>query len=250
MQVELLVALIAGAVALASAAGTIWSSVRNAEHANANAKAIEQLKAENERMTASAQRQREISRFREPLARAAYDLQSRLYNILRQGLIHMYLTKGNDREKSYVANNTIFLMAQYLCWTELVRREIQFIDLGENEKTRELLRLQDDIYSLWGTDLQTPILRIFAGEQRAIGEALIQIGDRGAECMGYGAFLKAFSYDANPLIDALREDVKLLDSSLGQATERLTNLQHALIDLLNILDPEYIRFPESRRSKA
>jgi hypothetical protein len=68
--------------------------------------------------------------------------------------------------------------------------------------------------------------------------------------MGYGAFLKAFSYDANPLIDALREDVKLLDSSLGQATERLTNLQHALIDLLNILDPEYIRFPESRRSKA
>jgi hypothetical protein len=243
VNTELTVALIAGAVALASAAGTVWSSIRNAERSNANAKAIEQLKI-------AAERQKEISAFSEPLARSAYDLQSRFYNILRQNLVGVYLVNGNDREKSYVVNSTVFLVGEYLCWTELVRREIQFIDLGESNKTRELLRLQDTIYSLWGTDKQPPLFRIFAGEQRAIGEALIQTGARGPESMGYGAFLKTFTTGANPLIDALRADVMSLQNHLSQATERLTNLQRALIDLLGMLDPDYLRFPEDRRSKV
>lgn len=95
MKVELAVALIAGGVALASAAGTIWSSVWNAKHSDANAraieelkganeKAIEQLKIDNERLKAAAERQKEMLNFSEPLARSAYDLQSRLYNILKQ----------------------------------------------------------------------------------------------------------------------------------------------------------------------
>jgi len=111
------------------------------------------------------------------------------------------------------------------------------------------LRLQDTIYSLWGADQQPPLLRIFAGEQRALGEALIQTGVRGPECMGYGAFLKTFNNGINPLVDAIREDVSSLGIGLNQATERLTNLQHALIDLLKMLDPDYLRFPEDRRSK-
>jgi hypothetical protein len=250
MKVELVVALIAGSVALLSAGGTILSSIWNARASNANAKAIEQLKIDNDRLKAAAQRQREISNFSEPLARAAYDLQSRLYNILKQGLIDVYLVNGNDRERSYVINNTAFLAGQYLCWTELVRREIQFIDLGESNKTRELLRLQDTISSLWGTDAQPPVFRIFAGEQRAIGEALIQTGARGPECMGYGAFLKTFSKGIDPLIDGLRTDVISLDKRLDQATRRLVNLQHALIDMLGMLDPDYVRFPVDRRTKV
>ena len=68
--------------------------------------------------------------------------------------------------------------------------------------------------------------------------------------MGYGAFLKAFDKGANPLINSIRADVNSLDKGLAQATERLKKLQHALIDLLKMLDPEYLRFPEKRRSKA
>lgn len=250
MKVELVVAVIAGAVALVSAAGTILSSIWNARNSNKNAKDIEQLKIDNERFKAAAERQREISNFSEPLARAAYDLQSRLYNILKQNLIDVYLVNGNDREQSYVINNTAFLAGQYLCWTELARREIQFIDLGESDKTRELLRLQDTISSLWRTDRYPPVFRIFAGEQRAIGEALIQTGARGPECMGYGAFLKTFSKGIDPLIDGLRTDVFSLSKQLDLATKRLTDLQHALIDLLRLLDPDYVRFPQDRRTKV
>ena len=162
----------------------------------------------------------------------------------------IYLNRGTSREKSYVINNTTFLVGQYLSWTELVRREIQFIDLGESKKTRALLRLQDTIYSLWGTAAQPPLFRIFAGEPRAIGEALIQTAGRGLECKGYGAFLKALSEGMDSLIDALRKDAMSLGNGLGQATERLTNLQHALIELLKMLDPEYLRFPRERRAKV
>jgi len=59
------------------------------------------------------------------------------------------------------------------------------------------------------------------------------------------------SYFHNRSIDALRGDVMSLeDNGLSQASERLTNLQRALIDLLKMLDPEYLRFPEDRRSKS
>ena len=142
MDTKLWAAVIAAGVALLSAAGTIWSSLR----ASANTTAIEKLKLENQRMQEAATRQKEISRFSEPLARSAYDLQSRIYNILKQNLVRVYLTRGNQREKVYVENNTAFLICQYFCWSELVRREIQYIDLGVNEKTRQLQRLQDTIY--------------------------------------------------------------------------------------------------------
>lgn len=250
MKAELTVAIIAGAIALISAGGTVWSSVRNAEHSDANAQAIEQLKISNDRLNAADQKRKATSNFSEPLARSAYDLQSRLYNIIRQGFADAYINHGDAREKAYVINNTVFLIGQYLCWTELVRKEIQFIDLGESNKTRDLLRLQDNIYNIWGTDQQHPLFRIFAGEQRALGEGLIQIGVRGPECMGYGAFLKTFKNGVNPLVDAVGRDVSALGNGVGQATERLTNIQHALIDLLKMLDPDYLRFPEDRRSKV
>jgi hypothetical protein len=149
-----------------------------------------------------------------------------------------------------VVENTAFLVAQYLCWTELVRRELQFIDLGEDSKTRKLLRLQDTIYGLWATDQYPTIFRIFAGEQRAIGEILAMSGATGPECMGYGAFLKAFDPGASRLIDPPRNDVLSLGNGLGQAKERLASVQHALIDLLEMLDPDCLRFPEGRRTKA
>lgn len=232
MKIELIVALVSGAVALATAAGTIVSNTRNT-------KAIELLK-----------REREVFNFREPLARSAYDLQSRLYNILKQELVPIYLVRGNQRERDYVVNNTAFLVAQYFCWTEMVRREIQFIDLGEDDKTRKLLSLQDNISVRWGTDGHSRLFRIFAGEQRAIGEALIRTGARGPECMGYGVFLTTFNEGASLLIDALRTDIVSLGNNMNQAAERLTRLQNGLIDLLKILDPDDLRFPKERKSKV
>lgn len=250
MEAGVIAALVAGGVAIGTSIGTIWSSVRNAERTAENARSIEHLKIENDRQKSVTEQKRNVLKFSEPLARSAYDLQSRIFNILNLHFIETYLVKGNKREQLYVVNNTAFLIAQYACWTELIREEIQFIDLGEDSKTRKLVHLQDDIISIWGSDSPSASFRMFAGELRAIGEALRGGNDKNPVCMGYGAFLTVFDPGRNPLIDVIKSDILGLEISTEGATERLRKLQHALIDLLESLDPQHARFPSYRRSKA
>jgi hypothetical protein len=205
-----------------------------------------------------AETQRTARKYSEPLGRAAYDLQSRIFNLVakpdgehpqRGRLLNFYLLTGDERTRTYAARNTLFLIAQYFAWTELVRRDIQFIDLGADQQTRQLTWLQDSIYSLWQTDEYEPLLRIFAGEQRAIGERLIREGPRGPECMGYASFLDFYKANPDPLLCALEAEILSLGTFVEQARPRLIAMQHALIDLLEFIDPQFVRFPQRTRTK-
>lgn len=243
MRTELVVALISAAVALASAEFTFWGQARTTR-----------LEAELESLRLAEQRrfeaERTVARYREPLARAAYDLQSRLYYILQQNLLAVYYDKGDERERSYVVDNTAFLVAQYFAWTEIVRRDIQYIDLGQDEQTRRLARLQDEIYSVFQTDGFGRLFRVFAGEQRAIGERMVREGPRDLECLGYAAYLDQVAKGSDRLIKALRGEVRAVSAHLPAARPRLVALQLALGDLLAFLDPYFIRFPKEHRTKA
>jgi phosphoglycerate-specific signal transduction histidine kinase len=243
MEIDLVVALISGLIALLAAALAIWGQMK-AAHVSAQ---LESLRLTEQRRF---EKENTIARYREPLAQAAYDLQSRIYNIVQRNFLERYLTNGNDRERSYAINNTVFVLAQYFAWTEIVRSDIQFIDLGESAQTRELRRLQDNVYAILQNDTGSPLLRVFAGEQRAVGERLVTHARERADCMGYGAFLDQLSTGKDPLVDALRDDVVQTAKNVGLATPRLVALQHALIDLLDYLDPDYVRFAEDRRSKV
>ena len=177
-------------------------------------------------------------------------MQSRIYNIIKSDFLNAYLKNGDRRPRLYAIRNTLFVIAQYFAWTELVRREIQFIDLGADEQTRKLTELQDSIYSIWQTNAYgDPLFRIFAGEQRAIGERLIREGPRGPECMGYASFLDFCKQHPDPLLCAVETDVAALGAHLRQALPRLIALQHALVDLLVFLDPSSVRFPQKNRTK-
>lgn len=243
MKTELIVALTSGAVALLvggiSLSGTLQVSQRTTE--------LEKFKIEQQQRYES---QKEEARYKEPLLRAAYDLQSRLYNILKQNLIAVYLTGGVEREREYVVDNTAFVIAQYFSWTEITRDKIQFIDLGQDKQTSRLSQQLDELNHLWLTDEFPKSLRVFAGEQRAIGEVMEDIGLKDARCVGYGTFLTKILPTKDKLIDALRADIRALPNTLEQARPRLVALQHALIDLLDILDPQFIRFPKEHRAKV
>ena len=78
METALIVAFVAGGIAAASALGNIWSSLRNTERNNQNARRIEALRLEHENRKNADAKRREVSKYSEPLARAAYDLQSRM----------------------------------------------------------------------------------------------------------------------------------------------------------------------------
>lgn len=192
---------------------------------------------------------RHANAYSEPLAHAAYDLQSRLFNILRKDFSG-FLAGDDDRSRAYALENTAFLIAQFFCWSELTRQRVRFIELATPEATAELRALQDRLHSEWGSDTMHPPLRIFAGEQRALGEALIVGDGEAARCMGYAAFLSAFPLGRNALVDALRKDITALPTTLRTAEARLTKVQHSLIDMLDLLDPTKRRFPPSSRSKV
>ena len=194
-------------------------------------------------------REEVVNRFREPLARAAYDLQSRLWNVLNGGFLG-YLVAGSPREQAYALENTAFLVAQYFAWTEIVRREIQIIDLEEESETADLAHQQDRISALWGTDdaAYGDVFRIWAGEQRAIGELLVEESENGPRCMGYGRFVELLHGDHSPFLDLLTEEIRVLPRR--PHPRRLVELQHALIDQLEVLDRQFVRFPRTTRTKA
>jgi hypothetical protein len=236
MDAALVAALIAGFVAIVSAGVSIWGSFR-----------VERIKAQNDTLKEINKYQKELSKYKEPLARAAFELQNRIHNITHGAFIETFLVNGNARERAYAINNTAYVIAQYFCWTEKLRADVVFIDMESHERTRELSKLLDNINRYWAADIYGRLLRIFAGEQRAIGEALFSTEATGLECIGYGAFLKKFSVTTDPLIDAIREDVESLGKGIGPAAERLKLVYESLNDLLDMLDPKRSRFPLRRR---
>jgi hypothetical protein len=79
-----------------------------------------------------------MARYRDPLLRAAFDLQSRLYNILEQDFLRAYYRHRDAHVREYACENTLYVLAEYLGWVEIVRREVSFLDLGDEHRSREL----------------------------------------------------------------------------------------------------------------
>ena len=79
-------------------------------------------------------------RYREPLLHAAFNLQTRLYNIASPThvFLHRFLTNGTPAEAEYARLNTVYLLGQYLCWSEILRREGQFIDPVDQQRERDV----------------------------------------------------------------------------------------------------------------
>lgn len=251
MDKALILGVVPSVVAIAAAAIAVWGQLR-----------VKRVEAQLAVQKADADRRAETEhtarQFREPLGRAAYELQARIFTIVHHRFrdtflqsrdINVYTLSDDDRTRSYAIHHTLFVMAQYFAWTEIIRREIQFIDLGKDGETRQLARLQHSIYAAFQTDRYPPLLRVFGGEQHAIGERMIREGPRGPQCIGYASFLDYLKADPDPLVRALEKDVQSLGTQLAPALPRLVELQHCLIDLVVFLDPQAIRFPEKNRSK-
>lgn len=208
------------------------------------------LDREREKETKQEQAEAILARYRDPLAHAAFDLQSKLYNILKQNLLQVYLINGNESEREYTIKNTVYVVGQYLCWREVIRREVQYLDLGELEETRKLTALLEHIAVLFLTDGFGHIFRVFRGEQRAIGEMMIVQENSGLCCMGYAEFVNKKEESFRRWFCQLESDVEALSNTLPDMAARLIYLQHALIELLDYLDPKYVRFQEDYRRKV
>ncbi|MCX4869561.1 hypothetical protein OIC43_42685 [Streptomyces sp. NBC_00825] len=242
MNTELVVASVSGAVALLS----VLLSSRFSWKQALLAAQLERQKAEQLKL---AEHQDLMSQRRDPLLWAAYDLQSRLFNIVDRQFLNIYYSPGHDPDRDYALRSTLHVMADYLGQVELLRRKVQFLDLGNRENSRTVVRHLTAISNVLNTDgYDNPHFRVFRSNQRALGELVIC--DSNDRCLGYAEFCRRLDTDADfagwfePLSDGIRE----LASST-RPHPRLVRLQVALMDLIDFLDPDADRFPDHRRSR-
>lgn len=205
-----------------------------------------------------------MSRYRDALLWTAFDLQSRIFNILRgyqvdlrgrRGFTSSFLLAGTEAQALYVKRSTAFLFAEYLGWAEIFRRDLQFLDLGSNRANRQIMftlnRVSRTLGGAHTSDVEC--FRIFRTDQRAIGEIMIDPDSEPGErrCIGYATFCAqltaqgAFSEWTQELLD----HVELAAREPDKARHRLVRIQHQLIDLIDLLDAEGRRFPSAERSR-
>lgn len=197
-------------------------------------------------------------RFREPLLQAAFNLQTRLYNIARMDFLPRFEDSPRPGDREYAVDNTLYLVGQYFGWVEVVRRESQFLDPRSRENERAVADRIERVRGAFASsepELSTE-LRIFRGQQRALGEVMLepiaapQAGCPRWDCMGYACFTQRVM--GEPLarwFQPLRSDLARMRDDPGAGMERLVMIQHELLALIQLLDPEAHRTSDRLRER-
>ncbi|WP_432198238.1 hypothetical protein [Streptomyces sp. bgisy027] len=247
---EIWVSLISAAVALTSIAISSLNAARTARLQH-------HLEMQRYDRTKEDQGEELVTRYREPLLYAAYELQARLFNIGALDFFIRHRESGDAEEWRYARDSTLFRIGQYFAWVEILRQGIQYLDLGDGDRTRELTtRLNTVSHAFATTELhpRTSILRLFRDEQRAIGEclAITTVGDLpGQRCLGYAQFVERLENDAvfSRWFARLGREIDSLSHTEPQILARLVHLQHELVAVVEFLDPQSERYPASHRQR-
>jgi hypothetical protein len=199
--------------------------------------------------------ERILRQYRDPLLDAAHTLQGRLHNIMGEHYLDRYLHAGDPAEEQYARDYSVYAVAEYLCWVEILRRELRFLDVGNVERNRQLLLQLTQIQFAFQRQDIPALFRVFRGRQRAIAEVMMTPtgapeGPRN-ECIGYAEFCRRL--DQSPefaqWFKALQADVYAIVPAPPQERIRLVRLQNELIDLIDFLDPDAIRLPREQRHR-
>jgi hypothetical protein len=222
--------------------------------ANMRAKQLDhELERQRRQENAAEIAQRILHRYRDPLLDAAQTLQSRTFNIVANGYLATYLNCDDSDERAYARRYTVFAVAEYMTWVEIVRRELRFLDIGDEDRNRQLLaRLTKTQVTLQSDKIRGPF-RVFRGRQRAIAELMMV--PTGAsegpqnECIGYAAFCDRLDDDPDfaAWFDSLLKEVDLL--VIRDNDDRIIQLQNDLVDLIDHLDPKALRIPPDFRHR-
>jgi hypothetical protein len=196
-----------------------------------------------QRRTEAREADRLLRLYREPLISAAYDLQSRLYNILRQNFLS-YLRDESSGRSEKALDSTTFAFAQYFGWREILRREIQLLEF----ETLEIGRLLSQITGTLASDSLGDRFLLWKPEQRAIGEAMIGEWRDGPACIGYLEFHQRRT-ELAAWIEPLERDLRAF-AETNEDDARLVQVQHLLVSLIKALDPAHVRYAPERLELA
>ncbi|RZS29820.1 hypothetical protein EV193_11874 [Herbihabitans rhizosphaerae] len=201
------------------------------------------------------------SRYSDPLLRAAAALHARVGWFLawldgketaaeRDG--DASILPLGERGEDYALFESLFRFANYLGCVEIMLQEVHFLDLGSRKRNKRLAELLAGVQvalSYDGDDLG-PVFQLRGGEQRAIGETVIErpeAGEGRPRCLTYIAFRA--KWDDEPgfrrWLQPVLEDIKRTIVEPAAVKGRLRRLDHALSDLIDFLDPKHVLLPFS-----
>jgi hypothetical protein len=184
----------------------------------------------------------EVLRWTNPILGAVEGLESRLGNILNDGL-YLALDPRHAGEKrpahpdwaasyNYTVPSTLFLFAEYFAWIRLLRERLSF-ELFESQETKD--RFFAATWSVtkalasWpragivgkGQDAQ-----VFALQQRAIGELVIRREGENPRSMTFPEFLEALDDDKQ--FRRLLDPLCVLLEAVEPGTKRWSRLEGTL----------------------
>ncbi len=199
-------------------------------------------------------------KFREPLLQAAFNLQTRIYNILELDFFDRFLGECNSpEEREYAMKHTLYVIAQYFCWVEVLRRDSQFIDPRNDERNRSVAWALEGVRETFcdSITMSDPTFRLFRGQQRALGEVmLVPVPDPPPgvprwECLGYAAFVEGLDDSRMAKwFSQLREDIDTVSRDLVRHDTRLRLVQRELMNLIDVMDPDARRVPLNMRNRV
>jgi hypothetical protein len=250
MDAQLVAALIAAAVAIASAVLGVLNSralapLQSDLDARREMEVADHQATLDERTSEKQRIREEVLRWTNPVLDAVDALESRLKNILRDGLDQALHNSRKDRPVNpdwavsydYVLPTTLYLFANYFAWIRLLQEKLSF-ELFESEQVKE--RFFDAMWRVskalsdwprpevdgWGRDAQ-----VFALQQRAIGEAVIKRDTEGARPMTVPEFLSAYDNKNEATFNAILEPLRELVEDLERDTKRWARLSLTLSEL-------------------
>jgi hypothetical protein len=181
-----------------------------------------------------------LARYRDPLIHATFFLQQRLFQILRvDGKEFGPYLRGRSRQDLAV-KSTLYRFGEYLTWGEILRREIQFLNLDDQAETRRVQDLTGEISRTLARDdegFETDFM-LWVEEQRAIAELMIVRDGDVTTCLGFAAFSEQFDAKFERWFKDFAS--KLSDQDLPR--RRLTKLFDLLLTLGDALDPKGLRY--------
>jgi hypothetical protein len=198
--------------------------------------------------------ERLVAKYRDPLLLASADLQSRLYNILEKGFLSYY---NEASRQDFVTLYTAFLVGQYLSWTSILRRQVQFLRFSTDKTNKKLSRTIEAIQESFSTDRygsDEDLFMLWRGQQLAIGEMMTDTENGGLSCIQYSKFTEKFKSEDStfrewfrPITEGITRLAEAHSRQVHLTANQLRRLQHSLLDLIDILDPHHLGAVRRRR---
>ena len=186
--------------------------------------------------------------YRGPLLSAASELGDRIDNIRHRRFIGA--AESGSGLESQAKLTTLFRLAQFFGWREVLRTEVQLLRFENEADTQLVAALIGDVVWCCASDaVDDKRALLWSEEQRAIGELMVNPRDGASpRSIGYATFARTYDDVFSPWMDAIADEVL---SARAPASERLRLMQWALYGLVIALDEEraYRGRPWIRRAR-